>query len=244
MEYKKITQKAEILTDNEVLIKISAFDNEDSHMDIIRNTAFNRTIKNNFKNIKHIVEHYASIENIIGVPKEFEVKEDGLWVTSILNKNVAQGNEMYEQYKFFAENGMNMDHSIGYEVIKTQKNDELTQKAKEKFGDYYRYYEGRVGRDITELKLYEYSPVFIGSNPEANQIMLKSGLSVEEFVKNILTNTKDIKKTLANIELLKNELMHVEGTRNDPPETPQIQTIDSKQFATIFINSLNKAFKN
>ena len=139
---------------------------------------------------------------------------------------------------------MNMDHSIGYEVIKTQKNDELTQKAKEKFGDYYRYYEGRVGRDITELKLYEYSPVFMGSNPEANQIMLKSGFSVEEFVKNILTNTNDIKKTLANIELLKNELMHVEGTRNDPPKTSQIQTIDSKQFATIFINSLNKAFKN
>jgi hypothetical protein len=89
---------------------------------------------------------------------------------------------------------MNMDHSIGYEVIKTQKNDELIQKAKEKFGEYYRYYEGRVGRDITELKLYEYSPVFMGSNPEANQIMLKSGFSVEEFVKNILTDTNDIKK--------------------------------------------------
>ena len=84
----------------------------------------------------------------------------------------------------------------------------------------------------------------MGSNPEANQIMLKSGFSVEEFVKNILTDATDIKKTLANIELLKNELMHVEGTRNDPPETPQIQTIDSKQFATIFINSLNKASKN
>ena len=234
MEYKKITQKAEILTDNEVLIKISAFDNEDSHMDIIRNTAFNRTIKNNFKNIKQVIEHIGSFMAIIGLPKEFYVKEDGLWVNTIINRSVEKGEYSYNQYKFFAENEMNIDHSFGYEAIKTQKNDELTQKAKEKFWEYYRYYEGRVGRDITELKLYEYSPVFMGSNPEANQIMLKSGLSVEEFVKNILTNTKDIKKTLANIELLKNELMHVEGTRNDPPETPQIiPAIKINEFAQV-----------
>ena len=87
MELKKISQPAELGTaDNEVLIKVSGFNNEDSHCDIMRDTCYNRTIKNNAKNIKHLIEHWHDFENIIGVPKEFEVRSDGLWVTTAINR--------------------------------------------------------------------------------------------------------------------------------------------------------------
>lgn len=237
MELKKISQPAELGTaDNEVLIKVSGFNNEDSHCDIMRDTCYNRTIKNNAKNIKHLIEHWHDFENIIGVPKEFEVRSDGLWVTTAINRSTEKGEYAYSQYKFFASNGMNIDHSVGFTIIATQKNDELTAHAEDKFGDYYPYIKDRVGRDITEVKLHEYSTVFMGSNPEANQLFIKSDFDLNEFIR--LSLTEDI--TPQKLDNLKAALLHVEGTQEiDPPKTPQVvESIDSKQFASILINAI------
>jgi HK97 family phage prohead protease len=238
MEIKKISQAAELGTsENEVLIKVSGFNNEDSHVDIIRDTAYNRTIKNNKGNIKHLIEHWHDFENIVGLPKEFEVRSDGLWVLSAINRSTDNGEYTYNQYKFFAENGMNIDHSVGFTIIKTQKNDELTAHAAEKFGDYYPYIKDRVGRDITEVKLHEYSTVFMGSNSEANQLYIKSDFDLNEFIR--LSLTEEI--TPQKLDNLKNALLHAEGTQEiDPPKTPQIvDSFDLKQFADIFINAIN-----
>jgi hypothetical protein len=168
---------------------------------------------------------------IVGAPKEFEVKDDGLWVVPNINRSIPNGEFVHNQYTFFAENGMNIDHSIGYDVIKTQKNDELTLKAVEKFGDYYPYIKDRVGRDITELKLYEYSPVFRGSNSEANQLFIKSDFDLNEFIR--LSLTEGI--TPQKLDNLKAALLHVEGTHeSDPQETPQvIQSIKINEFAKV-----------
>ena len=237
MEIKRVTQAAELGTsENEVLIKVSAFNNEDSHVDIIRDTAYNRTIKNNKGNIKHLIEHWHDFENIVGLPKEFEVRSDGLWVLSAINRATEKGEYTYNQYKFFADNGMNIDHSVGFTIVKTQKNDELTGRAAEKFGDYYPYIKDRVGRDITEVKLHEYSTVFMGSNSEANQLFIKSDFDLNEFIR--LSLTEEI--TPQKLDNLKNALLHVEGTHNDPPKTPQIvNSIDMKTFGKIFINTIN-----
>lgn len=237
MELKKISQAAELGTsDNEVLIKISGFNNEDSHMDIIRENAYNRTIKNNAKNIKHLIEHWHDFENIIGVPKEFEVRSDGLWVTTAINRSTEKGEYAYNQYKFFASNGMNIDHSVGFTIIATQKNDELKAKAAEKFGDYYPYIKDKVGRDITEVKLHEYSTVFMGSNPEANQLFIKSDFDLNEFIRTSLTE----EITPQKLDNLKAALLHVESTQQvDPLETPQvIKSIDPAEFTRILINTI------
>ena len=237
MELKKISQAAELGTsDNEVLIKISGFNNEDSHMDIIRENAYNRTIKNNAKNIKHLIEHWHDFENIIGVPKEFEVRSDGLWVTTAINRSTEKGEYAYNQYKFFASNGMNIDHSVGFTIIATQKNDELKAKAAEKFGEYYKYIADRVGRDITEVKLHEYSTVFMGSNPEANQLFIKSDFDLNEFIRTSLTE----EITPQKLDNLKAALLHVESTQQvDPLETPQvIKSIDAAEFTKILINTI------
>jgi HK97 family phage prohead protease len=237
MEIKKISQAAELGTsENEVLIKVSGFNNEDSHVDIIRDTAYNRTIKNNKGNIKHLIEHWHDFENIVGLPKEFEVRSDGLWVLSAINRSTDKGEYTYNQYKFFAENGMNIDHSVGFTIIKTQKNDELTAHAAEKFGDYYPYIKDRVGRDITEVKLHEYSTVFMGSNSEANQLYIKSDFDLNEFIR--LSLTEEI--TPQKLDNLKNALLHAEGTQEiDPPKTPQIENIKISEFATILIKTIS-----
>lgn len=238
METKKVSEKIEKVNENEFLVKIIGFNNEDSHLDIIRSQAANRTIKNNFNNIKHVIEHWHDFMGIIGAPKEFEVKDDGLWVVPNINRTVENGEYAYNQYNFFAMNGMNIDHSIGYDVIKTQKNDELKAKAAEKFADYYPYIKDRVGRDITELKLYEYSPVFMGSNSEANQLYIKSDFDLNEFIR--LSLTENI--TAQKLDNLKNALLHVESTQEiDPQETPLIvNSVDLKQFATILTNTIIK----
>ena len=239
MELKKISQPAELgAADNEVLIKVSGFNNEDSHCDIMRDTCYNRTIKNNAKNIKHLIEHWHDFENIIGVPKEFEVRSDGLWVTTAINRATEKGEYAYNQYKFFASNGMNIDHSVGFTIIATQKNDELTAHASDKFGEYYPYIKERVGRDITEVKLHEYSTVFMGSNPEANQLFIKSDFDLKEWIR--LSLTEDI--TPQKLDNLKAALLHVEGTQEiDPPKTPQvIKGIDKNEFAKILINTIRK----
>ena len=235
MEIKRVTQAAELGTsENEVLIKVSAFNNEDSHVDIIRDTAYNRTIKNNKGNIKHLIEHWHDFENIIGLPKEFEVRPDGLWVLSAINRSTEKGEYTYNQYKFFADNGMNIDHSVGFTIVKTQKNDELTGRAAEKFGEYYSYIKDRVGRDITEVKLHEYSTVFMGSNSEANQLFIKSDFDLNEFIR--LSLTEEI--TPQKLDNLKNALLHVESTHNDPPETPQIvESVKIGDFAKVLINT-------
>ena len=239
MEIKRVTQAAELGTsENEVLIKVSAFNNEDSHVDIIRDTAYNRTIKNNKGNIKHLIEHWHDFENIVGLPKEFEVRSDGLWVLSAINRATEKGEYTYNQYKFFADNGMNIDHSVGFTIVKTQKNDELTGRAAEKFGDYYPYIKDRVGRDITEVKLHEYSTVFMGSNSEANQLYIKSDFDLNEFIR--LSLTEEI--TPQKLDNLKNALLHVEGTHNDPPETPQIvESIDLKTFGKILTETISNS---
>jgi len=231
MELKKISEKVEKINESDFLVKIIGFDNEDSHLDIIRSQAANRTIKNNFKNIKHVIEHWHDFMGIVGAPKEFEVKNDGLWVVPNINRSIPNGEFVHNQYTFFAENGMNIDHSIGYDVIKTQKNDELTAKAAQKFADYYPYIKDRVGRDIIELKLYEYSPVFRGSNSEANQLFIKSDFDLNEFIR--LSLTEDI--TPQKLDNLKAALLHVEGTQEiDPPKTPPIvETIKINEFAKV-----------
>jgi HK97 family phage prohead protease len=237
METKRISQAAELGTsENEVLIKVSGFNNEDSHVDIIRDSAYNRTIKNNKGNIKHLIEHWHDFENIVGLPKEFEVRSDGLWVLSAINRATEKGEYTYNQYKFFADNGMNIDHSVGFTIVKTQKNDELTGRAAEKFGEYYHYIKDRVGRDITEVKLHEYSTVFMGSNSEANQLFIKSDFDLNEFIRLSLTETITPQK----LDNLKQALLHVEGTQViDPQETPQIECIDMKTFGAILTNTIN-----
>jgi hypothetical protein len=240
METKSISHIAELgANSGEIYIKTSAFNNEDDRFDIIRETAYNRTITNNFKNIKHLIEHKHSFDGIIGLPKEFETRADGLWVLTQINMNIKAGEEAYNQYKFFAENNMNIEHSVGYDTIQYKAIPEQKAKAKEKFGIYYPMIESKCGRELIELKLHEYSSVFKASNSQANQFYIKSGFDLDEFVSLALT---DENITAQKIEEFKAALLkHSEGTQAiDPPtDSPIIPSVNRQEFATILINTIS-----
>jgi hypothetical protein len=240
MEIKKVSEKPELGNDYEVWMKVSAFNVEDSHVDIIRDSAYNRTIKNNFTNIKYLIDHNHSFSGIAGLPKDFDVRADGLWVKNLFNTNETVSEQAYQKYVFFAKNGMSIDHSVGYDVIQKNDDPELKRKAAEKFGSLFTVFpklKEQTGRELIELKLHEYSSVFMGSNPQANQFMVKSDFDLNEFIKLGLTDGSITEK---QVKSLQDALLHVESTHeSDPQETPQIvNSVDIKQFAKLLINTI------
>ena len=74
----------------------------------------------------------------------------------------------------------------------------------------------------------------MGSNSEANQLYIKSDFDLNEFIR--LSLTEEI--TPQKLDNLKQALLHVEGTHNDPPETPQIvESVKIGDFAKVLINT-------
>src|SRR6056297_2359518 len=92
----------------------------DSDGDVMVKGAYAKTIKENFKRIRHLKNHFVSV----GVPTELKEDDFGLFVTSrmILGKQVAK--ELYEEYKVYAELGNSMEHSVGFLPIKTDEDKE------------------------------------------------------------------------------------------------------------------------
>jgi phage head maturation protease len=241
METKKISEKPEIISEYEVMLKIAAFGVEDDVFDVMLPTAFNRSIKNNFKDIKHVIEHKHDFEYIIGYPKEFEVKADGLWVNTLFNPKEINSEQAYQKYVFFAKNNMNIGQSTGFETIQKMDIPERKAKVRQKFGQYYDILPSlreKSGRDLIELKLGEYSSVFKQANPEANKFILKAGFDLEEYIRLELTSEMI---TADKIDSLKTALMHFEGTQEiDPQSNPQtVENVDLKSFATILINTIS-----
>ena len=80
-----------------------------------------------------------------------------------LEKEISR--DLFSDYKFFQANGKTLEHSYGYQTIK-QGN-----------------MKGIQGEEILELKMYEYSTVALGMNPETSLLSIKSfeDSSVEEL---------------------------------------------------------------
>jgi len=173
MNYKKLNIKSSVEDVDEkglVKIRVSAFGNKDAHGDIMDYKAFNKTIAD-FKasgktRIKHLKNH--NWDMLLGYPVEMTSTKDGLEVVSRMNIKTLLGKETFEQYKFFAEGGQTLEHSIGYSVVKEESSEE--QKA----------------NILKEVKLMEYSTLdFLGANSETPLLDLKSDMNSQELIKRI-----------------------------------------------------------
>ena len=87
-----------------VTIRVSAFNNIDSYGDVMDATAFNKSISD-FKasgrtRVKHLKNH--DWNQAIGVPLEMNVTDKGLDIVSKINLRKSVGNDVYEDYKFYA----------------------------------------------------------------------------------------------------------------------------------------------
>ena len=173
MNYKKLNIKSSVEDVDEkglVKIRVSAFGNKDAHGDIMDYKAFNKTIAD-FKHsgktrIKHLKNH--SWDMLLGYPVEMSATKDGLEVISKMNLENELPRETFNNYKFFAEGGQTLEHSIGYSVVKEESSDE--QKA----------------NILKEVKLMEYSTLdFLGANSETPLLDLKSDMNSQELIKRI-----------------------------------------------------------
>ena len=152
-----------------VTIRVSAFNNIDSYGDVMDATAFNKSISD-FKasgrtRVKHLKNH--DWNQAIGVPLEMNVTDKGLDIVSKINIRKSVGNDVYEDYKFYAENNQTLEHSIGYTVVKSEPMEDVTL--------------------LKEVNLLEYSTLdFLGANEQAVTLDIKNAeMQSNELVKRI-----------------------------------------------------------
>lgn len=210
MNYKRLDLKSYIEDVDEkgiVKIRVSAFGNIDSYGDIMDPKAFNKTVSDfsvsGKTRIKHLKNH--NWNQAIGVPLEMTSTEKGLDIVSKINIGKQLGAETFSDYKFYAENGQTLEHSIGYSVVKQDPSEELKANI------------------LKEVNLMEYSSLdFLGANSETPLLDLKSiGMDAEELLERIevleakikslepLDNTQaenEAKEKAVQVELLKLKL--------------------------------------
>jgi HK97 family phage prohead protease len=159
MEYKgSQTKIVDVDEKGVVVFYASVFNNKDKGNDIMEKGAFRKTIKENFKNIRHFKHHDST--QMPGVVQELAEDDKGLIVTSKLILGTQIGKETYEEYRAMAEADKSMDHSIGYWVTKFKE-------EREKETDEYT-------RWLKEVQLGEVSTLTAwGMNPEALTVDVK-----------------------------------------------------------------------
>jgi len=131
---------------------VARFNNVDLDNDIIVPEAVSKTIRERgpqgSKQILALIDHKADLEHTIGKPKELYVEGDMLIAITPIVETKA-GEDVIKLY----EAGVINEHSIGFSTILSTMKDEV--------------------RVIKELKLYEYSCVVWGANPETPTLGIK-----------------------------------------------------------------------
>jgi HK97 family phage prohead protease len=139
-----------------VTIAISRFGNRDSYDDIVRKGAFSKTFQEGSGRIKHVMDHQLRQMAVVGLPMKMYETDTHAIVESALNLEKQIARDLFSDYKFFKEHGKTLEHSYMYDTIKTNDNKEIK------------------GEDIAELRMYEYSTVALGANPDTPLLDIKS----------------------------------------------------------------------
>ena len=161
---------------------VSIFNVVDSYGSVILPGAFKQTIEGRTDKIKLLWNHEQSTP----IGKVIELREDstGLWIKAKLSLGVAKAAEVYELMKDGAINTM----SFGFRAVK--------EKAV------------RGIRQISEVKLYEASPVVFAANEDAVITDVRREDETEQTNEDIMSTEGELderalkfSKTLADIDL-------------------------------------------
>ena len=189
-----------------VKIRVSAFGNIDSYGDIMDEKAFNQTISvfNSGKRtrIKHLQDHDWG--KLVGLPIEITKSASGLDIVSKMNIEKQFVKDIYSDYKFMADNGDTLEHSIGYVTVKEQKSEEKNANI------------------LKEVDLKEYSSLnFLGANGETPLLdikqMLEKGEYSDERCKELELKIKELEERLKSFE-------QVKATQTDEGKEVQIKS--------------------
>lgn len=149
----------------------SIFNVVDSDADLITKGAFAKTLNENAHRIVHLYQHNPT--QLLGRPTLLIEDEKGLYFETVI-ANTTLGDEVLELYK----NGTIKEHSIGFQTVKS------TDK-----GSY---------REITEVKLFEFSSVTWGANQYAQFTGFKSEFGSNQIVENTDKILKMLKAEITN----------------------------------------------
>ena len=196
MEYKSCQTEIKDLDENTgtVVFYAAVFGNEDLGGDTLMKGAASKTIRENFKNIRHFKHHNSSL--MPGVIKEISEDGYGILVKSSLILSTQVGRETYEEYKAMASAQKSMDHSIGYKTIKfdEDRNDPNMWK-----------------RILREVKLFEVSTLTAwGMNPLAQTVSVKN---LDEFDFNLILKEQKYFDQLLKCRFTDAKLEHIEQVK-------------------------------
>ena len=135
-----------------VTVAVNGIGIVDSQNDISMPGSFTKTLSENIARMKWFLNH--DVTQLLGVPLEGEEKDGNLVMTGQLNLAKQIGRDTLEDYKLFASAGRTLEHSIGVQAIKRDKEDK---------------------RKVLEWKMWEYSTLTNwGSNPQTFLIGIKN----------------------------------------------------------------------
>ncbi len=200
---KTITAKVQDLDSVKGVVKIAiaGFNNIDSDNEIIASGAFNKTIKENLKRIRHLKDH--NFTQLLGLPLEFHQTKDNLIAVSAINKDKQIARDVLTDYLFFAEHSRTIEHSIGF----------LS------FADKTDFDETLNARVFKEVKLLEYSTLsFLGANENTPFL----GMKAQDF--ETMLNYSYSDERLQQIENNINKLNSFFDNKEEPSNTQNNST--------------------
>lgn len=224
IEFKTFEVKGTLNVEGEITGYGAIFDNVDRGGDVIKKGAFNKTISENGGSVIMVANHDQNKP----IGRVTEMKEDA---TGLLFKGYLSKTDRAQEYKQLMKDGVVDSFSIGYAVVKGDRNE-------------------HGGRDLAELKLFEISPVAIPMNPEAKLLEVKN-ISQDDVVDDtverfemLAKNIGDKKMKLQNeAELLKLAELYKSATQ--PLESDTEPAIGDEVDANLeFLNALNEALTN
>ena len=135
-----------------VTVAVNGIGIVDSQNDISMPGSFNKTLKENITRMKWFLNH--DFTQLLGVPLSGEEKDGNLVMVGQLNLSKQIGRDTLEDYKLYAAAGRTLEHSIGVQAVKRDKNDK---------------------RKVLEWKMWEYSTLTSwGSNPQTFLVGIKN----------------------------------------------------------------------
>jgi len=144
-----------------VTIQITQFDQFDNDNDRFVKGAFTKTW--NESSQVHLVDHKMGMQTFVGLPVSKD-PNSGIIVSQLnLKKQVAR--DLLEDYKFGQEHGRSMQHSHGFKPVQ---------------GKFSRNEKG--GRDLFEVKQFEYSTLLFGAVSDTPLHGIKSDSDAKELI--------------------------------------------------------------
>lgn len=166
MELKVKTKSMEVEEDGIVTVAVNSIGVLDHQNDISESGSFDKTLKENFQNIRHYLNHDSN--KLVGCPIEGKEENGSLVFKSALCLDTELGRDTYALYKLYRKHGNTLQHSIGVSAVKRDESDR---------------------RKVKEWKMFEFSTLTkVGACPGTHLIDIKS---LQEDPEATITMLKD-----------------------------------------------------